>query len=88
MSGIKITDEEVQEILDNLYDFKDKVRESGNSKYIRLSNKDILFAVLKKLNDMDKKNCKQDTRLDRLEVLVYIGLPILVAVAGVVIGVI
>lgn len=78
MSGIDITEDEVQEILENLYNFKDKVRESGNSKYIRLSNKDILFAVLKKLNDMDKKNCKQDTRLTRLEATVYVLIPIAV----------
>jgi hypothetical protein len=86
MGDVSITEEQVKQILENLYDFKEQVRNAGNSKYIRLSNKDILFALLVKMNKLQEENCNQNKRLTRLESVVYVGIPIIVAVVGLVIN--
>jgi len=77
-----ITENQVKNLLDELYAFKDKVRESGNSKYIRISNKDILFAVLAKVIDLENKTNKQEIALTKMKAVVYIGVPTALTVIG------
>ena len=78
-----VTDEQVQQILDNLYDFKEQVRKAGNSRFVRLSNKDILFAVLLKVNDLKKENDKQNSRISRLEAVLFVLAPLAVALTAI-----
>jgi len=85
-----IEESEVQDLLDELYKFRDKVRESGNSKYLRLSNKDILFAVLKSVNEIKKENDKQEHEISKLKIqlkIIWILVPVSVGVANILLSI-
>ena len=80
-----INQEELELLLDEVYEFKDTLHTQGNSKYLRIAAKDVLFYLL-------CKQKKQDTLIEhnRADIAIMKGtvkylcltVPIILSVLG------
>ena len=65
---------------------KEYKEKNGNS---RISNKDLLFYILSRLDDIEKTNAKQDTWISSVEArqkMFMVFLPVAVGVTAIIIG--
>ena len=74
----------VEQLLNDIREFRDDFKKKGNSYYERLSNKDILFFFLNEIRSLDRRVTKVETRQ---KVFMWI-VPVLIGILGVVGGVV
>lgn len=74
-----MNEKEIVDLLRELLTFKQEIKEKGNSDYDRISNKDILLHLLMKLDSIEKRIAKTETKQQMLMWFI----PILLAIVGI-----
>ncbi|MCK4328502.1 hypothetical protein KAX02_01540 [candidate division WOR-3 bacterium] len=74
---MELDEKKFKKLLDDMYAFRDKAKANGNSKYERISNKDILFFFINKLDSLEERVSKTEA-VQRVSFVVF---PVIVGLA-------
>ena len=74
---MELDERKFKQLLDDMYEFRDKAKANGNSKYERISNKDILFFFISKLDNLENRVSKTEAA-QKISLVVF---PVVVGLA-------
>ena len=74
---MELDEKKFKKLLDDMYSFRAKAKANGNSKYERISNKDILFFFINKLDSLEERVSKTEA-VQRVSFVVF---PVIVGLA-------
>jgi len=73
-----MNEDEIIKMLRKILEFRNEIREKGNSDYDRISNKDILLHILTKLDKIEERTVKNESKI---KILMWL-IPVILTLVG------
>jgi len=75
---LHMNEDEIIKMLRKILEFRNEIREKGNSDYDRISNKDILLHILTKLDKIEERTVKNESKI---KILMWL-IPVILTLVG------